>query len=143
MTNNYDFVVTSGGIGPTHDDITYASLATAFDLSLSHHPETLRRMWALTSPKRREELSKVTPAQKEARERMALFPTAKGGHGADPQGGARSEVIFVEEDKWVPVVRLASKVSSVLDGVSESPLRQASFASFLAFPVYSSNCFWV
>ncbi len=111
MTNTYDFVVTSGGIGPTHDDITYSSLATAFSLPLSHHPETLRRMWALASPSRREDPGKATPAQKEARERMALFPTAKGGHGVDGQGGARSEVIFVEQDKWVPVVRLAGKVS--------------------------------
>lgn len=42
---------------------------------------------------------------------MALFPTAEGGHGGDGGGGARSEVIFVEENKWVPVVRLGGRVS--------------------------------
>ena len=42
---------------------------------------------------------------------MALFPTAKGGHFGDGQGGATSEVLFVEPEKWVPVVRLAGKVS--------------------------------
>ncbi|RSH93448.1 hypothetical protein EHS25_007804 [Saitozyma podzolica] len=110
MTQHYDFVVTSGGIGPTHDDITYSSLATAFNLPLSHDPETLRRMWALATPSRKEELSKATPAQKEARDRMALFPTAQGGHSGDGNGGARSEVIFVAEDKWVPVVRLGGKL---------------------------------
>ena len=68
-------------------------------------------MWALASDERKETLSKATPAQKEARERMALFPTGKGGHGSDGQGGPRSEVIFVEGDKWVPVVRLAGKAS--------------------------------
>jgi hypothetical protein len=91
-------------------DITYSSLATAFNLPLSHDPETLRRMWALATPSRKEELSKATPAQKEARDRMALFPTAQGGHSGDGNGGARSEVIFVAEDKWVPVVRLGGKV---------------------------------
>lgn len=93
-------------------DITYSSLATAFNLPLSHDPETLRRMWVLATPSRKEELSKATPAQKEARDRMALFPTAQGGHGGDANGngGARSEVIFVAEDKWVPVVRLGGKV---------------------------------
>ena len=42
---------------------------------------------------------------------MALFPTAKGGHGGDGEGGPRSEVIYVDEEKWVPVVRLGGKVS--------------------------------
>ena len=111
MTDKYDFVVTSGGIGPTHDDITYSALGAAFSLPLSHHPETLRRMWTLSSPSRREELSKATAAVKEARERMALFPTAQGGHGSDGGDGHKSEVIFVAEDKWVPVVRLGGRVS--------------------------------
>ncbi|ORY34871.1 MoaB/Mog domain-containing protein [Naematelia encephala] len=110
MTKNYDFVVTSGGIGPTHDDITYASLGKAFSLPLKHHPETLQRMWDLSSEERRKMIAEASPAQKEARERMALFPTAEGGHGSDGGGGERSEVIFVEGDKWVPVVRLGGKL---------------------------------
>lgn len=128
MTEKYDFVITSGGIGPTHDgkymlivrtytcnaslyvlDITYASLAKAFNLPLVHHPETLRRMWALTTPERRAELEKATPAQREARERMALFPTQI------EEEDVRSEAIFVEAGKWVPVVRLAGKVSNETD----------------------------
>ncbi|WWD20180.1 hypothetical protein CI109_104656 [Kwoniella shandongensis] len=104
MTDKYDFVVTSGGIGPTHDDITYASLGAAFSLPLKHDSETLRRMMELSTPQRREELAKATPAQKEARERMALFPTAS------KEGDAKSEIIFVEGDKWVPVVRLGGKL---------------------------------
>lgn len=139
MTQNYDFVVTSGGIGPTHDDITYASLGTAFSLPLEKHPETLRRMWALSSPARREELAKVTPAQKEARERMALFPTAAGGYRGDGEAGVKSEVIFVESDKWVPVVRLAGKVSSRV--CATSWLTWSSCASSQASPAcFSSSC---
>lgn len=92
-------------------DITYSALGAAFNLPLEKHPETIRRMWALASESRKAELEKASPAQKEARERMALFPTAKGGHEGDGQGGARSEVIYVEEDKWVPVLRLGGKVS--------------------------------
>jgi len=120
MTSKYDFVVTSGGIGPTHDDITYESLGKAFNLPLKHHQETLTRMMGMASPERRAELEKATREQREARERMALFPTSAGGHvvgyeqGEDgdrsKKEGEISEVIFVEGDKWVPVVRLGGKV---------------------------------
>jgi len=95
MVKNYDFVVTSGGIGPTHDDITYASLAKAFSQSLAHHPETLTRMTQMI--KHRTWMATQTPQQRAATERMALFPD-------------RAEVLFVAEDIWVPVVRLEGKL---------------------------------
>lgn len=38
---NYDAVICSGGIGPTHDDITMQAVADAFLVSLSEHEESL------------------------------------------------------------------------------------------------------
>ena len=37
----HDYVFTTGGIGPTHDDITADAVATAFGVALPEHPDAL------------------------------------------------------------------------------------------------------
>lgn len=40
----HDYAFTTGGIGPTHDDITSEAIAKAFNTKLTLHPEALKRL---------------------------------------------------------------------------------------------------
>ena len=46
LSEAYDLVFTSGGIGPTHDDITTDAVAAAFNVPVIRHPEAERRLIA-------------------------------------------------------------------------------------------------
>jgi len=64
VRRSFDYVFTTGGIGPTHDDITAASIAEAFAVPLILHPEARRLLESHYPP----------GGLNEARLRMAQVP---------------------------------------------------------------------
>ena len=50
LRGRYDFVFTTGGIGPTHDDITADAVARAFGVGIGYHPEAYQLLEARYPP---------------------------------------------------------------------------------------------
>ncbi len=62
----YSYVFTTGGIGPTHDDITADAVAKAFGVAIDHHPHAVATLTAY--------FKEIGREPNEARMRMARVP---------------------------------------------------------------------
>lgn len=89
LRSRYTYVFTSGGIGPTHDDITADAVAKAFGLPCEHDAEAMR---LLSEMYKRREMEFT-----EARQRMARMPRG-ARHIANPVSTAPG---FIVENVYV------------------------------------------
>lgn len=102
LRTKYQFIVTSGGIGPTHDDITYASVAKSFNLPTKIDQECKERMQRLSKPESRLDSSALKDFY-----RMATFP-----HGPNVRN------YYISGDLWVPICSVDNKVY-ILPGIPQ------------------------
>ncbi|HEU0069793.1 MAG TPA: molybdopterin-binding protein [Alphaproteobacteria bacterium] len=117
----HDYVFTTGGIGPTHDDITSAAVAKAFGLPLLLNAEAKTR------------LERHYPADKlnEARLRMAMVPQGASliDNPISAAPGFRIGNVFVMAG--VPVI-MRAMIDSLLHTLSGgAPMRARTFRTNL------------
>lgn len=88
LSSQYTHLITSGGVGPTHDDITFESIAAAFQEEVYPHPDLTQLV---------EEYFGVTATDSPAM-KLAMVPrSAKLNYGIDPQTGKRQRYPVVSE----------------------------------------------
>ena len=92
LSARFDHVFTSGGVGPTHDDVTLAGVARAFDVPLVRHPNLEARLKTYFGD-----------AADESRMRMADVPEG-------------AELLVTEEARW-PMLSVRNVF--ILPGVPE------------------------
>ena len=79
----FDYVFTSGGIGPTHDDITSASVSKVFNMEYGPHKEAYKILESYYKP------GEFT----EGRQKMAHMPM-KANLILNPSSGAPGFIIY-------------------------------------------------
>jgi len=104
LKKEFKYVLTTGGIGPTHDDITSKSIAKAFNLSYGYHKEAY------------DILEKYYSKNKfnEGRKKMAMMPT-KASLILNPSSGAPGFIV----DNVYCLPGVPSILKSMLSGLKD------------------------
>ena len=120
LRHRYDYVFTTGGIGPTHDDITADSVAKAFGVGISEDPRAIELL-----------LQRIKPGDlNEARRRMARIPD-----GAELVKNAVSKAPGFMIENVIVMAGVPSVMHAMLDDVaprlqSGTPLSMETIEAF-------------
>lgn len=133
LRRRYDYVFTSGGIGPTHDDITADAVSAAFGLPCEHDAEAMRLLGDMYRTREMEFT--------DARKRMARMPRG-AAHIANPVSVAPGfivENVYVMAgvpqvfqamlDNVIPTLKTGSKI---LSHAVSSPYGEGDIGTLLA-----------
>jgi len=78
LRGRFTYVFTTGGIGPTHDDITADAIGAAFGLPVEHHPEAMALLAARYKPgefnERRQRMARVPRGASLIRNPVSVAP---------------------------------------------------------------------
>jgi len=102
VRKKFKYVFTTGGIGPTHDDITSRSIARAFNLSYGYHKEAYKILEKYYTP------SKFN----EGRKKMAKMPN-KASLIYNPSSGAPGFIV----DNVYCLPGVPSILKAMVDGI--------------------------
>ena len=125
----FDYIFTTGGIGPTHDDITSQSIAKAFNVKLEQNPDAVAKLEQYYEPGR----------INAARLKMANIP--RGGILIDnPVSGApgfQIENVFVLAG--VPII-MEAMFEGIIDRIKGgAPILTASVATNIGESILASG----
>ena len=124
LSGRYAFVFSTGGIGPTHDDITADCMAAAFETGISYHPTVFAALAA------RYASMNIGPFN-EARQRMARIPFGASLIGNSVSGAPGFQIGNVFVLAGIPAV-----MQAMLEDVrprlpASTPLRSVTVSAFI------------
>ena len=108
VRKTYSYVFTTGGIGPTHDDITAVCVAKAFDVPIIQHPDIVERIRQRPAP---DDIMASRLLMARVPEGASLIDNPSGG----PQGFAMENVYVM-----AGIPRVMQAMLSTLESKLES-----------------------
>ena len=123
VKKRYKYIFTTGGIGPTHDDITVDSVGTAFGLPVDFHPEAVKILKA--------HYAHTGAELNQARMRMARTPLGASlvENPVSKAPGFRIENVYVLAG--IPSICQAMFHSLKHELVGGDPMRSVAIAVYL------------